>query len=111
MVASQEKKVFGIFYFVGEQEADGFQGLLATVDVVAQEQVVGLGWKAAVLEQTQQVSVLAVDVAAYFERRLQLEQDRLTEKYLARLQAQRPHLTLGHVDYFTGPGAARFFYC
>ncbi|KAG7267269.1 hypothetical protein CRUP_014998 [Coryphaenoides rupestris] len=46
----------------GQQQADGLQGLLAPVHVVAQEQVVGLWREAAVLKEPQQVRVLAVDV-------------------------------------------------
>lgn len=48
---------------VGEEEADALERLLAAIDVVAEEQVVRLGREAAVLEQTQQVEVLAVNVA------------------------------------------------
>jgi len=46
-----------------EQEADRLERLLPAVDVVPQEEVVGLGREAAVLEQAQEVRVLAVDVA------------------------------------------------
>ncbi len=62
VVAAQQEKVLREFDLVGEQETDGLQRLLAPVHVVAQEQVVGLGRKPAVLEQTQQVVVLTVDV-------------------------------------------------
>ena len=34
--------------FVGEEEADGLHGLLAAVHIVAEEDVIGLGRKAAV---------------------------------------------------------------
>jgi hypothetical protein len=38
--------------------------LLATVDIVTQKEVVCLGWKPAILEETEQVVVLAMDVTA-----------------------------------------------
>ena len=44
-------------------------------------------------------------VAAYLERRLELEQYGLAEEDLARLEAQRAHLVLGHVDNLAGPRA------
>lgn len=64
MVAAQDEKVLGILDLVGEEQADGLQRLLATIDVVTEEEVVGLWWEAAVLEQAQQIVVLSVDVAA-----------------------------------------------
>lgn len=63
VVAAQQEEVLRIFDFVRQQQADRLQRLFAAVDVVAQEQIVGLWRKAAVLEQTQQVVVLTVDVA------------------------------------------------
>lgn len=50
MVSTQQEEVLWIFDFVREQEADGLEWLLATIDIVAQEQVVRLGRKATVLE-------------------------------------------------------------
>jgi hypothetical protein len=35
MVAAEDVEVLGVLDFVGEEEADGFQGLLAPVHVVA----------------------------------------------------------------------------
>lgn len=63
VVAPEDEEVLWVFDFVGEEEADGFEALLAPVDVVAQEEVVGIGREPTVLEQTQQVIVLAVNVA------------------------------------------------
>ena len=62
MVATEKEKVFWIFDFVSEKKTDGFQGLFPAVHVIAQEEVVGLGWEAPVLEQTEQVVVLAMDI-------------------------------------------------
>lgn len=63
MVAAEQEEVLGVLDLVGEQQADRLERLLAAVHVVAEEQVVGLWREAAVLEQPQQVCVLAVDVA------------------------------------------------
>lgn len=64
VVAAQDEEVLRILDLVRQEQADGLQRLLATVDIVAEEQIVGLWWEAAVFEQTEQVVVLAVNVAA-----------------------------------------------
>lgn len=64
MVATQNEEVLRVLDLVGKEQADGFERLLATVDVVAQEEIVGLGGKAAIFEQAQEIIVLAVNIAA-----------------------------------------------
>ena len=51
VVAAQNEEVFGVLDLIRQQQADGLERLLATVDVVAEEEVVGLGREAAVFEQ------------------------------------------------------------
>ena len=58
MVASEQEEVLRVFDFVGEQETNGLETLLATIHVIAEEQVVGFRRKTAVLEQPKQVRVL-----------------------------------------------------
>ena len=62
MVPPEQEEVLGVLDLVGQQQADGLQGLLASVHVVSEEQIVGLGGEAAVLKQPQQVRVLPVYV-------------------------------------------------
>lgn len=62
MVAAQDEEVLRVLDLVREEEADGLERLLAPVDVVAEEEVVGFGGEPAILEQAQQVVVLPVDV-------------------------------------------------
>lgn len=62
MVAPEQEEVLGVFDLVRQQQADGLQRLLPSVHIVAQEQVVGLWGEAAILEESQQVCVLSVDV-------------------------------------------------
>lgn len=68
MVATKDEEVFGILDLVREQEANGLEGLLATIDVVAKEEVVGLGREAAILEKSEQIVVLAVNISANLVR-------------------------------------------
>lgn len=64
VVSSQDEEVLGVLDLVREQKADGLEGLLASVDVVTEEQVVGLRRETAVLKESQQVVVLPMDIAA-----------------------------------------------
>ena len=68
VVAPEQEEVLRILDLVGQQQADGLQGLLPSVYVVAQEQVVALRRKAPVLEEPKQVVVLPVDVTCGGER-------------------------------------------
>ena len=64
MVTAEDEEVLRVLDLVREKQADGLERLLSTVDIVTEEQVVGLRWETAVLEQAQQIIVLAVDVTA-----------------------------------------------
>lgn len=64
VITTENEKVLGILDLVCQQQTDGLERLLAAIYVVAEEEVVGLWWKASVLEETQEVVVLAVNVAA-----------------------------------------------
>ena len=62
MIASQQKEILWVLDLVGQKQTDGLQGLLASVHIVAQEQVVALRGESTVLKQPQQVVVLAMDI-------------------------------------------------
>ena len=106
VVAPEQEEVLWVLDLVGEQEADGLQRLLAAVNVVPEEEVVGLGREAAVLEEPQEVVVLAVDVAADLERRLQLQEDGLGQEDLPRLEAEAADLVLRQLHVLAGAGPA-----
>ena len=67
VVAAQDEEVLGVLDLVCEEQADSLQRLLATIDVVTEEEVVGLRWEATVLEETEEVVVLAMNVTADLE--------------------------------------------
>lgn len=62
MIASKKEEVLGILDLIAEKETYRLDGLLSSVDVVAKEQVVGLGRETPILEDPQQVIVLSMDV-------------------------------------------------
>ena len=62
MVPSQEEEILWVFNLVSQEEADGFKALFTTVDIVSQEQVVGIRRESTVLKQTQEIVVLAMNI-------------------------------------------------
>lgn len=68
VVATQNEEVFGVLDLVGKQKADSLERLLASVNVITQEEVVGFGREATVFKEPQQIIILAVNVAANLYR-------------------------------------------
>lgn len=64
VITAQDKEVLGVLDLVCQEETDSLQRLLATVDVVTKEKVVGLWGETTVFEQTQKIVVLAVNITA-----------------------------------------------
>lgn len=63
VVTTEDEEVLGVLDLVGQEETDGLQRLLATVYVVTKEEVVRLWREATVFEETEEIIVLAVDIA------------------------------------------------
>ena len=63
MVAAKDEKVFGVLDLVREEKTNGLERLFASIDIVAEKEVVCFWGKSAILEQTEKVVVLPVDVA------------------------------------------------
>lgn len=51
MVTAENEEVFRVLDLVGQQEADGLERLLSSIDVITKEEVVCLGGETAVLEE------------------------------------------------------------
>lgn len=101
VVTTQQEEVLWVFDLVCEQEADALDRLLASIDVVPQEQIIGGGWEAAELEDAQQVWVLTVYIAANLDGSSKLEQYWLFQEYVSRLCAEPPQLEFLELDFFT----------
>ena len=70
MIATQEEEVLLILDLVGEKQDDHFQRLLASVNIIAKEQVVSFGREATIFKQFKEIGELPVYVTAYFDRSL-----------------------------------------
>lgn len=62
VVPPQQEKVFWVFNFVGQQQADCLQRLLSSIHIVPQKQVVALRGVSTILEQPEQVVVLTMNI-------------------------------------------------
>ena len=62
VIASKQEEILRILDFVAKEKANSFDGLLSTVNVVSEEEVVGLGREATVLKDPKQIVVLSVHI-------------------------------------------------
>ena len=64
MVATENEEIFRIFDLVRQEKTNGLERLLASIYVVAEEEVVCFWWETAVFEQPKKVIVLTVYITA-----------------------------------------------
>lgn len=64
MVAAQDEEILRVLDLVRQQQADRLQGLLASVYIIAKEEIVGFWGKPAVLKESEEIVVLTMDIAA-----------------------------------------------
>mmetsp|Transcript_118986 Transcript_118986/g.331968 ORF Transcript_118986/g.331968 Transcript_118986/m.331968 type:complete len:275 (+) Transcript_118986:91-915(+) len=63
MITAKQKEVLRKLHLQGQEQCDSFDTLLATVHVIAKEEVIALRWHATVLENPKQVMVLSMQIA------------------------------------------------
>ena len=68
MVAAKHEEVLRVLDLVCKKQADGFERLLASVYIIAEEEVVRLGGEAAIFKQTEKIVVLTVYIATDLNR-------------------------------------------
>lgn len=62
MISSEQEEVLRVFNFIGEKQAHSLETLLATINVISEEKVVGIRGEATIFEQSQQIIVLTMDI-------------------------------------------------
>ena len=87
MISSEEEEVFRVLDLVGQQQADCLYGFLPPVDVVAQEEIVGVRGITDLVKVPEEIAELAVDVADDVDGGLELQEHRLLKENLAGDQA------------------------
>jgi hypothetical protein len=97
VVSAEEKEVFGKSDLKGEQKADCFNALAASVHIVSEEEVICLGWIFAFLENAKQIEILTMNIATYCQRGLQVKQWRLIHEYRPHLFTEKQNIQLGEI--------------
>jgi len=98
VVAAEDEEVLGVLDLVGKKQTDGLERLLATINVITEEEVVGLGRETTVLEQTEEIVVLPVDITTDLDGSFKLEEDGLGNENLASSGAEVTDLGLEKLD-------------
>ena len=98
MVASQKEEVFRVFDLICQKEANDFEVLLTTINIITQKQVVRLWWEISNLKNSKQVNKLTMDVTGDDERWIQFYQVWLSYKYLLRFLNEHLDLLLCKID-------------
>ena len=62
MVPTQDEEVLWVFDLVRKKQANCFQGLLASVDIVPEEEVVCFGRKSSVFKKAEEIIILAMNI-------------------------------------------------
>jgi len=106
VVPSKDEKILRVLDLVRHEQADCFQRLLPPIDVISQKYVVRLRGKPTVLKETEQVIVLAVDIAHDFDWRLEFEEHGLPDKEIATAEAEHLYLRLGQIYLLPGASTA-----
>lgn len=129
VVTAEDEEVLWVLDLVCEEKADSLERLLSSVNVVAKEEVVGLRWETTVLKESEEIVVLAVNITANLfkvlakvpynigaclkvcadlDRSLELKEDWLGDKDLARLCAQIADLSLQKLDLLSRSASSYF---
>lgn len=74
MVPTKNVNLVGVANLEGKEEADGFDSLPSAVDVISKEEVVRFWRKPAILEQSEHIVVLSMDVSTNLERSIDLQE-------------------------------------
>ena len=101
VVASEKEEVLRVLDLVREKEADGLQTLLSSINIVSEEKVICLRREATVLEQSQQIVVLTMDITTDLDWSLQLKKDGLVDEDVSRLDAQSTNFLLRKLHLFS----------
>ena len=88
VIPTEHEKVLGIFDLETEEETDRLNILPAAIHIVAEEEIVCLGREAVLVEDSQKVRELAVNVATDDERRRYFHQRRLRHEDLFCFEAE-----------------------
>ena len=106
MISSEDGYFVRIFYFESEEQTDGLDALSSSVNVVSKKEVAWLWRKASVLEQSQHVIELSMDVTADSDGRGYFYHHGLFHEDGADGADQAEYITLRQFDQFSWFGSS-----
>lgn len=80
VISSEKEEVLRVLDFVCQKKADGFETLLSSVNIVSEEKVVCLWRETSILEKSEEIIVLAMDITANLDWGFQLEENWLVDE-------------------------------
>ena len=108
VVTPQQKKVFWVSDFISQKKSNCFNALSASIDIISKKKIIRVWWISAILEQSQQIVVLSMDISAYLQARFQLQQNWLGKKYFPTLLTQPNYFFFRQIDSFSRFGTSHF---
>ena len=106
VVASEQEEVLRVLDLVGEEEANGLERLLSSVNVISKEEIVGLRGETAILEESQEVIILAMHITADFDWGLKLKENGLVDEDVSRFDAESFDLLLCELHLLAWSGSS-----
>ncbi len=64
VVPTEDEEILGVFDLVRKQQADSLKGLLSSVHVISQEEVICLWWESSIFKEAEEIVVLSMNIAA-----------------------------------------------
>ena len=89
MIASEQEEVLWVFDLVAHEEENRLKRVFASINIVAKEEEVRRWGEAAHFEHSNEIRVLAMNVANDLDRRVQLQKWWLLEEYFPYAGAYR----------------------
>ena len=62
MVAPEKKEISGVLYFVSQKQANDLERVFAPIDIISQKQIIRFGRILAVIKQSKQIRILAMNI-------------------------------------------------
>lgn len=80
MISSQNEYFFWILDFVSIEQTNGLNSLSSSIYIISQKEVVGFGRETSILEESEHVVVLAMNITADFEGSLHFDEHGLAQE-------------------------------
>ena len=101
MISSQNVHFCWVLCFEGEKKAYGLNSLTTSIYIISKEEIAALWWQSSILEESKEVVVLSMNISAYFDGCVDLQQHGLIEEDLFGNLQQTNDGIFGQIDSFS----------